>query len=89
MNENNKRELNLDEDQDIILSRENLSILKTNDKIMNMLKNKRLRKIIIEIDSTKFKKKTLEKMLKDSQFREFTDEILTTLGYLKNGSFSY
>ncbi len=54
---------------------------------MNKLKNKKLQKIIKNIDTTKYKKKTLEKMLADNDFRFFTDEILETLGYLKNKVF--
>lgn len=55
---------------------------------MNKLKNEKLRKIIREIDGTKYKKKTLEKMLLDKDFRDFADEILETLGYLKDNIFS-
>ena len=54
---------------------------------MNKLKNKSLRKIIRNINTTKFKKKTIEKMLLDKDFREFADEILETLGYLKDNMF--
>lgn len=54
---------------------------------MNKLKNKKLQKIIRNIDSTKYKKRTLEKMLLDKDFRDFADEILETLGYLKNKVF--
>lgn len=54
-----------------------------------MLKNKSLGKIIKHIDSTKFKKKTLEKFMKDREFKEFIDEILISLGYLKNNVFTY
>ena len=35
------------------------------------------------------KKTFLEKMLTDKDFKEFTDEILTALGFLKDGVFSY
>jgi len=37
----------------------------------------------------KYKKKTLEKILLDKDFRDFTDEILETLGYLKNKVFEF
>lgn len=56
---------------------------------MNLLKNEKLKKIIRQIDSTKFKKKTLEKMQNDKDFKEFCDDILLTLGYLKNNTFTY
>jgi hypothetical protein len=56
---------------------------------MNRLKNNKLKKIIKTIDSTRFKKRTLEKMLNDEDFKEFTDEILKTLGYLKGETFTY
>jgi len=54
---------------------------------MNKLKNIKLKKIIRNIDNTKFKKKTLEKMLLEQDFKVFADEILDTLGYLKNNVF--
>ena len=80
--------LNLDEDEDIILSNKRLSILKTNKSIMTKLNNKKLFKILKDIDSTKYKKRTLEKMMNtDPDFREFTMEILQTLGFLKNNEF--
>jgi hypothetical protein len=56
---------------------------------MTMTKNKSLQKLIRHIDSTKYKKTFLEKMLTDKDFKEFTDEILTALGFLKDGVFSY
>ena len=57
---------------------------------MNKLKNKKLKRIIKYIDGSKFKKRNLEKMLKDVDFSNFTDEILKSLGYLKdNGEFIY
>lgn len=93
MNLNNKteekqnRNLNLDEDDDVILEKTNLEKLRTNDYIMNCIKNNKLKKIIKHINSTKYKKKTLEKMLEDSDFRKFTDEILKTLGFLENDTF--
>ena len=80
--------LNLDEDEDIILNEKQLSILKTNKSIMTKLKNKKLLKILKEIDSTKYKKRTLEKQMKiDPDFKIFTTEILTTLGFVKNNEF--
>ena len=80
--------LNLDEDEDVILSNEELSVLKTNNKIMTMLRNKNLKKIIKEIDSSKYKKRTLEKMQEDPDFKEFTTEILKSLGFIKNNIFT-
>jgi len=57
---------------------------------MNKLKNKKLKRIIKFIDASKYKKRNLEKMMKDSDFTNFVDEILNTLGYLKeNGEFIY
>ena len=80
--------LNLDEDEDIILNEKQLSILKTNKSIMTKLKNKKLLKILKEIDSTKYKKRTLERQMeKDPDFKIFTTEILTTLGFVKNHEF--
>ena len=80
--------LNLDEDEDIILNEKQLSILKTNKSIMTKLKNKKLLKILKEIDSTKYKKRTLEKQIQiDPDFKIFTTEILTTLGFVKNHEF--
>lgn len=81
------RGLNLDEYQDIIVEKANLENLKSNKSIMNKVKNKKLQKIIKTIDSAKYKKRTLEKMLNDSDFKSFTDEILISLGYLKNNVF--
>ena len=87
--ENNKTiPLNLDEDEDIILSEKQLSVLKTNKSIMTKIKNKKLLKILKEIDSTKFKKRTLEKKMEsDPDFKLFTTEILETLGFVKNHEF--
>ena len=80
--------LNLDEDEDIILNEKQLSILKTNKSIMTKLKNKKLLKILKEIDSTKYKKRTLEKQMEiDPDFKIFTIEILTILGFVKNNEF--
>jgi hypothetical protein len=57
---------------------------------MNKIKNRKLQRIIKYIDSSKFKKKNLERFLNnDSDFKVFADEILETLGYLKNKSFTY
>jgi hypothetical protein len=56
---------------------------------MNLIKNKKLKKIIKHIDSTKYKKTFLEKMLLDADFKDFTDEILVSLGFLKDGVFIY
>lgn len=79
----------LDEYNDIILDSNKLGRLKENKSIMNKLKNKKLAKIIKEIDSTKYKKKMLEKMLDDKDFKDFVDEILLSLGYLKENIFTY
>ena len=85
---NNIQPLNLDEDEDIILSEKQLSSLKNNKSIMTKIKNKKLRKILNEIDSAKYKKKTLEKyMMNDPDFKEFTTEILNSLGFIKNNEF--
>ena len=87
-NNNSIPPLNLDEDEDIILSEKELSVLKTNKSIMTKIKNKKLLKILKEIDSTKYKKRTLErKMESDTDFKEFTTEILKTLGFIKNHEF--
>ena len=54
-----------------------------------MLKNKTLRKIIREIDSAKYKKRTLERMINnDKNFKEFVQDILITLGFIKDGFFT-
>lgn len=53
-----------------------------------MLRNKNLKKIIKEIDSSKYKKRTLEKMQEDPDFKEFTTEILKSLGFIKNNIFT-
>lgn len=55
---------------------------------MTMLRNKNLKKIIKEIDSSKYKKRTLEKMQEDPDFKEFTTEILKSLGFIKNNIFT-
>ena len=82
-NLNSNKPLNLDEDEDVILTKDELNKLKNNKKIMNMIKNKNLKKIIKEIDNAKFKKRTLEKIQKkDKNFLNFTLEILKTLGFL-------
>lgn len=86
--EESQRPLNLDEDEDIILSKDELSVLKSNNKIMTMLRNKNLKKIIKEIDSSKYKKRTLERIQLDPDFKEFTTEILNTLGFIKGGVFT-
>jgi hypothetical protein len=87
--ENNKiQPLNLDEDEDIILSEKQLSCLKSNKSITTKIKNKKLRKILKEIDTAKYKKRTLERYMKnDPDFKEFTTEILQTLGFIKNNEF--
>ena len=55
---------------------------------MTKIKNKKLKKILNEIDTAKYKKRTLEKyMINDSDFKEFTTEILNTLGFIKNNEF--
>ena len=87
-NNNNTQPLNLDEDEDIILSEDQLASLKNNKSIMTKIKNKKLRKILKEIDSAKYKKRTLEKyMMNDPDFKEFTTEILNSLGFIKNNEF--
>ena len=89
-NDNKVLPLNLDEDEDIILSEKELSVLKTNKSIMTKIKNKKLLKILKEIDSTKYKKRTLEKIMEnDPDFKAFTTEILETLGFIKNNEFIY
>ena len=85
---NNTQPLNLDEDEDIILSEDQLASLKNNKSIMTKIKNKKLRKILKEIDSAKYKKRTLEKyMMNDPDFKEFTTEIVNSLGFIKNNEF--
>ena len=55
-----------------------------------MIKNNRLKRIIRHIDSTKYKKRTLEKFLNDPNFLDFVNEMLRTLGYLdKDNAFNY
>jgi hypothetical protein len=56
---------------------------------MNLIKNNKLKRIIKHIDGSRYKKKTLEKMMEDKDFKEFTDEILKTLGYLTDNIFTY
>ena len=88
-NLNHDKPLNLDEEEDIILEKKDLDKLKGNQKIINMLKNKSLRKIIREIDGAKYKKRTLERVMKnDKNFKEFIQDILYTLGFIKNGIFT-
>ena len=88
-NLNYNKPLNLDEEEDIILEKKDLDKLKENQKIINMLKNKSLRKIIREIDGAKYKKRTLERVMKnDKNFKEFIQDILYTLGFIKNGIFT-
>ena len=87
-NEVNIQPLNLDEDEDIILTEKDLACLKNNKSIMTKIKNKKLRKILKEIDTAKYKKRTLEKyMVNDPDFKEFTTDILKTLGFIKNQEF--
>ena len=88
-NLNHDKPLNLDEEEDIILEKKDLDKLKGNQKIINMLKNKSLRKIIREIDGAKYKKRTLERVMKnDKNFKEFIQDILYTLGFIKNVIFT-
>jgi hypothetical protein len=88
-NLNFNKPLNLDRDEDIIMEKKDLEKLKDNKKIMNMLKNKTLRKIIREIDGAKYKKRTLERMINnDKNFKEFVQDILITLGFIKDGFFT-
>ena len=85
---NNQPPLNLDEDEDIILSEKKLSVLKSNKSIMTKIKNKKLIKILKEIDSAKYKKRTLGKYMEnDPDFKEFTTEILQSLGFIQNNEF--
>ena len=85
---NNVQPLNLDEDEDIILTEDKLSVLKSNKSIMTKIKNKKLMKILKEIDSAKYKKRTLGRYMEnDPDFKEFTTEILNTLGFIKNNEF--
>ena len=86
---NPNKPLYLDEYQDIIVDQTKLSGLKENNSIMTKLRNKKLQRIIKEIDSTKYKKKSLEKMMGDKDFKDFVDEILISLGYLKDNLFVY
>ena len=87
---NDIQPLNLDEDEDIILTEKELCNLKNNKNIMTKIKNKKLMKILKEIDSAKYKKRTLERYMdKDPDFKEFTTEILETLGFIKNNEFIY
>ncbi len=88
---NNERPLNLDDNQDIIVDPSSLHKLRENTSIMNKLKNKRLKKIIRNIDSAKYKKRILEKLISnDKDFKDFVDEILSSLGYLnENKAFIY
>ena len=80
--------LNLDEDEDIILSEKQLSVLKDNKSIMTKIKNQKLMKILKEIDSAKYKKRTLSKYMEnDPDFKEFTTEILDSLGFIQNNEF--
>ena len=55
-----------------------------------MLRNKNLKKIIKDIDSAKYRKSKLERTMKTNpHFKEFTTEILKTLGFIKNNEFVY
>lgn len=83
-----QRPLNLNEYEDIILSSNELAKLKQNEKIMTMLRNRKLKRIIKEIDQAKYKKKSLERMQLDPDFKAFCEDILTTLGFLKNHLFN-
>lgn len=93
INENNETDkinkpLNLDEDEDVILLEKKLNVLKTNKNIMTKIKNEKLMKILRQIDSAKYKKRTLEKIMEgDPEFKEFTIEILETLGFIQNNEF--
>ena len=89
INNQDNKPLNLDNLNDIVVPKIKLDRLCENTKLMTLLKNKSLQKIIKHIDSTRYKKNTLEKMLKDNDFRLFADEILDSLGYLKDKTFTY
>ena len=66
-------------DKDFSLENIEESIMKSN-----------LKKIIKDIDSAKYRKSKLEKTMKTNpHFKEFTTEILTTLGFIKNNEFVY
>ena len=83
-----KNDLNLKEDEDIILSKEELKKLRKNKAILDKIKNKQLQKIIKEIDGAKYKKKLLKKFMdSDEEFKEFTCEIVRTLGFTKSNEF--
>ena len=86
---NNIQPLNLDEDEDIILSEKQLSVLKNNKSIMTKIKNQKLMKILKEIDSAKYKKRTLSRYMEnDPDFKIFTTEILNTLGFIRNNEYN-
>ena len=77
--------LNLDENEDIILDDTKLSLLKENKSIFDKLKNTRMRKVLKAINKAKFKKTMLESIIKaDKNFENFTNEILTVLGFMKD-----
>lgn len=72
----------LDETEDILLTDNELAILKQNTSITTKLKNTKLRKIIKTVVNSKYKRSLLEKILQeDKHFKFFCDEILGTLGF--------
>lgn len=80
--QNSQSKLSLDEGEDIILETDQLDALLTSEKVTSKLKNKKLKRIIKLINSSKFKSSLLDKILKkDNHFREFADEILVSLGF--------
>lgn len=76
--------VDLDETEDVILDESDLEKLLTNTSITKKLKNKKLRRIIKLINASKFKNSLLDKTSKhDKHFKDFTEEILETLGIKK------
>lgn len=84
-NKENNIQNYLDESEDVMLSNSQLQKLKLNKSITSKLKNSRLRQIIKAINSAKYKKSMLENvLLEDKHFKQFTDEILDTLGFMES-----
>lgn len=82
---NENPRLELDEHEDIIVPTERLEGIINNQSLRTKLKNTKLRKIIKFINSSKLKTTLLSKAIKnDAHLKDFVDEILEGLGYLKS-----
>jgi hypothetical protein len=66
-----------------------LAYLGSSQKLKSYLSHSKLRVIIRQINSSKYRKKSLQKMMDgDPDFLNFVDLMLEEMGYLKKGVFT-